>query len=73
MQQSSLQPPVDQKKLLEQHIQQDVQEHFRQPLEQQQHQRAVAQFRQQQQHQAHITLWYWWYDVLWLSTSSSVT
>ena len=45
MQQSSLQPPVDQKKLLEQHIQQDVQEHVRQTLEQQQRQRAVAQFR----------------------------
>ena len=58
MQQSSLQPPVDQKKLLEQHIQQDVQEHVRQPLEQQQHQRVVTQFRQQQQHQAHIALWY---------------
>ena len=52
MQQSSLQPPVqriDQKKLLEQHIQQDVQEHVRQHLEQQQRQRAAAQFRQQQQ------------------------
>ena len=52
VQQSSLQPPVqriDQKKLLEQHIQQDVQEHVRQHLEQQQRQRAAAQFRQQQQ------------------------
>ena len=53
MQQSSLQLPVqriDQKKLLEQHIQQDVQEHVRQQLlEQQQRQRAAAQFRQQQQ------------------------
>ena len=42
MRQSSLQPPVDQKKLLEQHIQYDVQEHVRQHLEQQQRQRAVA-------------------------------
>ena len=53
MQQSSLQPLVqriDQKKLLKQHIQQDVHEHLRQQLlEQQQCQRAAAQFRQQQQ------------------------
>ena len=56
VQQSSLQPPVqriDQKKFLEQHmyIQQDVQEHVRQHLEQQQCQGAAAQFRQQQQQQ----------------------
>ena len=56
MQHSSLQPPVDQKKLLEQHIKQDVQEHIHQHLEQQQRQRAVAQFRQQQQYQARIAL-----------------
>jgi len=51
-QQLSLQPPVqriDQKKLLEQHIQQDVQEHIWLHLEQQQCQRAAAHFRQQQQ------------------------
>jgi len=51
-----LQPPVqqhnmDQKRLLEHHVQQGVQEHVIKQVEQQQRQRAAAQFRQHQHQQ----------------------